>query len=195
MGMRIFGLLLLGAAAALPVQRPVCGRRAALAMGGLSAFAVPRSAHALFESPTQLTVQKLAAALPRVQSLIKEVTDVERLRAKLPANDQDDAYVLRFGRSVLSPLAEPMVEAGVTIGGDAATISAAFGEHLAGLDVACREKDATREISELNALEESISGFLDLGKRLKYDTESREDINGFSGTTGVIYPKFLFRAG
>ena len=50
---------------------------------------------------------------------ISQVTDVERLRAKLPANGEDDAYVLRFGRSVLSPLAEPMVEAGANIGGDA----------------------------------------------------------------------------
>jgi hypothetical protein len=106
-------------------------------------------AHALFESPTQQTVQKLASALPRVQSLVKEVTEIERLRAKIPANYEDDAYVLRFGRSVLLPLAAPMGEAAVKIGGDAAALSASFGEHLAGLDEACKQKDAARELVEL----------------------------------------------
>lgn len=191
---RVFAAVVAAVASALQPGPVHLGRRSALALGAMGLAAGP-PAHAFFESPTQQTVQKLASALPRVQSLIKEVADVERLRAKIPANYEDDAYVLRFGRSVLSPLAAPMGEAATKIGGDAEALYASFGEHLAGLDEACKQKDAARERAELQELEISLSGFLDLGKRLKYDTDSREDINGFSGTTGVIYNKFLFRAG
>jgi len=140
-------------------------------------------------------VQKLATVLPRVQSLIKEVAEVERQRAKLPPNNEDDAYVLRFSRSVLEPLAEPMVEAGAKLGGSAPDLSAAFGVHVAELDAACRAKAADRERKELEEVESSLSGFLELGKRLKYDTTSRDDINSYSGSTGILYNKFLFRAG
>eukprot|EP00967_Tisochrysis_lutea_P065334 scaffold84970_cov31-Tisochrysis_lutea.AAC.1 len=175
--------------------RGVCSRRAALSIGTLGLALSPHAASAFFESPTQQAVQKLASALPRVESLITEVKEIERLRAKVPANYEDDAYVLRFGRSVLSPLAEPMAEAAAKMGGDAPSFSASFSEHLAGLDNACKQKDASRERAELEALQASLSGILDLGKGQKYNTQSREDINGYSGATGVLYNKFLFRAG
>ena len=157
----------LAAAAALagPPAGAAVSRRAALLAGSWSLAAGPGAAHALFESPTQATVQKLATVLPRVQSLIKEVAEVERQRAKLPPNNEDDAYVLRFSRSVLEPLAEPMVEAGAKLGGSAPDLSAAFGVHVAELDAACRAKAADRERKELEEVESSLSGFLELGKR------------------------------
>ena len=77
----------------------------------------PGAAAALFESRTQQLLQTLAAAQPRVTGLVREVADFDRRRSKMPADYEDDAYVLRFTRSVLDPLVPSMVEVAKEAGG------------------------------------------------------------------------------
>lgn len=75
------------------------------------------------------------------------------------------------------------------------------GNHSLGASTPPSRKPSTllcaslQELSELKAIEAAIGEFLDLGKSLKFDVTSREDINGYSGATPVLYNKFLFRAG
>ena len=47
------------------------------------------------------------------------------------------------------------------------------------------------------AIDSLLTEFLAIAKesKQKYDLKSREDINGYSGATPVLYNKFLFRAG
>lgn len=66
---------------------------------------------------------------------------------------------------------------------------------IANLDQACRDKAADRELSELQALDESLGEFLALAQKLKFDTTAREDINAYAPAAGVLYNKWLFRAG
>lgn len=63
------------------------------------------------------------------------------------------------------------------------------------LIVACRDQQAEGELAALRVAEASISEFLSLAKTAKFDVTPKEDINGYTGTTGVLYNKFLFRAG
>ena len=72
--------------------------RGLLAASGL--LAAPHSSSALFESPAQLSLSSLATTQAKVQGLIKEVAETNRRRAKMAGDREDDAYVLRFTRSV-----------------------------------------------------------------------------------------------
>lgn len=179
------------AANALPCMQ----RRIALSLfvTGMASFGQPSAARAFFESPTERSLQTLASTLPRVQTLIKEVTEIKRQRSKLPADPEDDAYVLRFARVVLDPLNAAMTEAAPSLGTGANDLAEDFRSHAAALDAACRERAAEKELDELRSLEAALSSFLDLGKR--YNVKPRDDINSYSGAAGVLYNKFLFRAG
>ena len=97
---------------------------------------------------------------------------------------------------VLSPISNAMTTAAPALKTErAAALTTEFEESLARLDLACREGAADRELSELEAIEKEIGEFLALAEKLKFDTTAREDINGYSGATPVLYNKFLFRAG
>jgi len=186
----VHATLPLTAADALPRMQ----RRTILSLiTGLAIMGSPSPTRALFESPTERSLQTLASSLPRVQGLITEVAEIKRLRVKLPADPEDDAYVLRFARSVLEPLNAVMTETAPSLGTGARDFADDFRSHTSALDVACRSKSAETELEELRALEVALAGFLDLGKR--YNVKPRDDINSYSGAAGVLYNKFLFRAG
>ena len=114
----------------------------------------------------------------------------------MQADREDDAYVLRFSRSVLQPLSANMAVAAPALQSDRASVLPAELEASVGkLDLACREMASDKELSELKAIDAAIGEFLALAKSSKFDTTSREDINGYSGATPLLYNKFLFRAG
>ena len=163
-----------------------------------SVLLVPRGAHALFESAAQSSLSSLANVQPKVKGVINEVTEFDRRRARMPADGEDDAYVLRFSRIVLSPLKEDVVVAASELKSERATaLAGALEGNLARLDLACRDKASDKELTELKAIDSLLTEFLAIAKesKQKYDLKSREDINGYSGATPVLYNKFLFRAG
>ena len=75
-------------------------RRALVAAGSM--LLVPGCAHALFESAAQSSLSSLANVQPKIQGIIKEVAEIDRRRAKMTLDPEDDAYVLRFSRTVRS---------------------------------------------------------------------------------------------
>ena len=77
----------------------------------------------------------------------------------------------------------------------AAALPAELEASVAALDIACREKASDKQLKALQAVDEGIDEFLQLAKKSKFDVTAREDINTYSGATGVLYNKFLFRAG
>ena len=77
----------------------------------------------------------------------------------------------------------------------AAALSAELTTSVASLDVACRERASDKQLKALQAVDAGLDEFLQLAKQSKYDVTAREDINTYSGATGVLYNKFLFRAG
>ena len=181
------------AAAALSSRR-VLGQR--LLAG--SALLVPGCAHALFESAAQSSLSSLANAQPKVRGIITEVTEFDRRRARMAPDPEDDAYVLRFSRIVLAPLKEDLAVAAPALNSArATTLAAELETDLSRLDLACREKASDKELNELKAIDSLLTEFLTLAKGTKqnFDVKSREDINGYSGATPVLYNKFLFRAG
>ena len=144
----------------------------------------PSVAHAFFESRAQQLLQPLAAAQPRVAGLLREVAEIDRRRSKMPADYEDDAYVLRFTRSVLDPLVPSMAEV-------ATSLPAVSGTS----DAASREQASDRELEELRGVSRALDEFLALAGRAKFDVSPRDDINNFSQGASVLYSKWLFRAG
>ena len=65
-----------------------------------SALLLPDRASALFESPAQASLSTIATTQGKVKGLIKEVSEIARRRTKMAADNEDDAYVLRFARTV-----------------------------------------------------------------------------------------------
>ena len=88
----------------LPAEAALSSRRAVLAHGLLavsgSALVMPDRASALFESPAQVSLSTIATTQSKVKGLVKEVSEIARRRTKMAADNEDDAYVLRFARSV-----------------------------------------------------------------------------------------------
>jgi hypothetical protein len=187
-----------GSAAA--ASQPPCLSRRALGQRLLagSVLLVPRGAHALFESAAQSSLSSLANVQPKVKGVINEVAEFDRRRARMAADGEDDAYVLRFSRIVLSPVKNDAAVAASELKSERATALASELEgNLARLDLACREKASDKELTELKAIDSLLTEFLAIAKESKqnFDLKSREDINGYSGATPVLYNKFLFRAG
>ena len=109
------------------LRRNHCSSRAAPSLGVGHAFVAapvvqPSVAHAFFESRAQQLLQPLAAAQPRVAGLLREVAEIDRRRSKMPADYEDDAYVLRFTRSVLDPLVPSMAEVATSLPAVSGTI-------------------------------------------------------------------------
>ena len=209
----------------LPAEAALSSRRAVLAHGLLaasgSALVLPDRASALFESPAQASLSTIATTQSKVKGLIKEVSEIARRRTKMAADNEDDAYVLRFARSVcmhapcrmlpllpltrvlrpsrcqvLQPVPAAMSTASSALKSErAAVLTSDVESSLAKLDQACRDKAADRELGELQALDASMGEFLALAEKLKYDVTAREDINAYAPAAGVLYNKWLFRAG
>ena len=97
-------------------------------------------------------------------------------------------------RSVLLPPEAPLSEALPALGGDAVKLGDDFRAHVAALDLACRERAADKELEELQGAAEALRGLLTLAPS-KYDVKPVDDVNSYSGATGILYNKFLFRAG
>ena len=172
---------------------PLVSRRRALC--GLAAAAISPAlpAHALFESPEQSALLSLATAKQKLKGLVGEVSEVKRKRSRMAADDEDDAYVFRFMRSVLDPAANQMDKAAPIIkSARAQELAAGFHTSVADLQAACRKKDAGDELQALQAADQMLSEFLDLAAAQKLDVKSRDDINGYDGMTGVLYNKFIF---
>jgi len=175
-----------------------------LQAGAFQALAAPTAAHAFFESPTQLAVNVVATAQPKVTSMVSEVAEVSRKRKKMAADYEDDAYVIRFARSVLDPASASIAEAapslakalGETDAGAAMTaLPAEFKTQLGDLYTACRAQSADDELEKMRALDDAIKTFLASAAKAKQDIKARDDINAYNGASGVLYNKFLFRAG
>jgi hypothetical protein len=120
---------------------------------------------------------------------------VKRKRAKLPADPEDDAYVFRFARSVLDPVGPGMLQAAPAVPARAQELAAEFKAQLGALDAGCRAKSAEAELEALAAAEKALGEFLELAAQKKYDVRPREDINGYEGSSGILYNKFIFRSG
>ena len=151
---------------------------------------------ALFESPQQLALLQLATAQPKLRGLISEVAEVKRRRIKMATDTEDDAYVFRFARSVLDPQIKSMQQATAVLPSDDATrLLAEYQAQLAALDAGCRAYAAADELDALVGAEKALSEFLELAAKAKYNVKPREDINGYEGSTGLLYNKFLFRSG
>ena len=172
---------------------PLMSRRKAVY--GLAAAAVSPvlPAHALFESPEQTALLSLATAKQKLNGLVAEVAEVKRKRNRMAGDDEDDAYVFRFMRSVLDPATKEMDKAAPIIkSGRALELTASFQASVADLQAACRKKDAGDELQALQAADQALSEFLELAAAQKYDVKSRDDINGYDGMTGLLYNKFIF---
>lgn len=166
-------------------------RRGALL--GFAAATITKPAFALFESPEQLALISLATAKPKLSSLVVEVSEVKRKRVKMPSDDEDDAYVFRFMRSVLDPAVKEMAAAAPSIKSERAQeLPAIFKASVADLQAACRKKDAGEQVEALQAADSALDEFLRLASAQKYDVKARDDINGYDGVSGVLYPKFIF---
>ena len=191
-------LQLLALAHSLRVD-PSLSRRAAIAGGASAAAALTRPAApalALFESEQQQALIKLATAQPKLRGLVSEVAEVKRKRAKMAVDPEDDAYVFRFARSVLDPCAKEMVRAAPALpAATAQELTDEFNAQLAALNTACRGRAAAEELEALTSAEKALSDFLELASKAKYDVRPREDINGYEGSSGVLYNKLIFRSG
>ena len=121
----------------------------------------------------------------------------------MPADYEDDAYVLRFTRSVLDPLVPSMAEVATSLPAVSGTsdarsppeLAADFKARVAALDAASREQASDRELEELRGVSRALDEFLALAGRAKFDVSPRDDINNFSQGASVLYSKWLFRAG
>lgn len=152
-------------------------------------------AHALFESNQQLAVTQQATALAKLKDVIAETADVQRLRAKLPLDPADDAYALRFTRSVLAPLKKTFDDASES-GSAPPELIADFEASLAALDTACRERNVDAELEGMRALESMLATAVAEGKERKYDVKPNAgDINSYNAGAEFVYNKWLFRAG
>lgn len=147
-----------------------------LRAGALQTLATAGPAVAFFESPTQLAVSAVATAQPKLSTVVAEVAEVSRKRKKMVADAEDDAYLIRFSRSVLDPASASMAEAAPSLakslpaedGGDLVrSLPSDFQEHLSALYTACRAKSADDQLVELRAMEESIKTFLTLAAKAK----------------------------
>ena len=191
------GLLLLCAApsnAAASVPRRAILRTA---VGAASLAASPLPSHALFESKEQLALTSLATVQPKLKGLINEVAEVKRKRVKMAADFEDDAYVIRFSRSVLDPATKQIADAAAGVKAErAAALPGEFSASIDALYTACRAHSAADELDALQAAENALSELLELAKSQKYNVApSGDDINNYEGATGVLYNKFLFRSG
>jgi len=121
---------------------------------------------------------------------------VKRRRNKMAIDVEDDAYVLRFARSVLDPQVEAMRQAASALPSDAADrLTAAYQEQLTALIVGCRANAADSELDALVGAEKALSEFLEIAGKAKYDVRPREDINNYEGSASFLYNKWLFRSG
>ena len=207
LGMALIAALLLPTALLVPsapTQPPPSigrssSRREALKHGllALATTAVAaQPAHALFESKEQVALQGLSTAQPKLKSLVAEVSEVKRKRAKMAVDAEDDAYVFRFARAVLDPASKELAIAAPKVNADGAqAVIDDFNGYLKALDAGCRAQDAATELEALVGADKVLSDFLDLAKSKKYDTNGKDDINGYEGATGILYNKFLFRSG
>ena len=191
-------ILLLLVSASTPLRslpKSLPSRRGAL-LGLSGLVAAPAASFALFESPQQQALLGMATAQPKIRGLITEVTDVKRRRVKMAVDTEDDAYVFRFARSVMDPQVASMQKASSAIPGDAAErIKAEYQKAIAALDAGCRANEAESELDALVGADKALTEFLELAKQAKYDVRPREDINGYEGSTPILYNKFLFRSG
>ena len=190
-------LLLPGPAPQSPPSRQF-DQRSVLSSGiaATTAGLVAQPAHAIFESKTQVALQGLSTAQPKLKSLITEVSEVKRRRIKMAPDAEDDAYVFRFARAVLDPASKELAVAAPGVAAaDASAIVDEFNAQLKALDAACRAQNAADEVDALVAADKVLSEFLDVAKSKKFDTKGRDDINGYEGASGILYNKFLFRSG
>ena len=179
-------------ACASAAPRLVSRRRA---LCGLAAASVSPTlpAHALFESPEQNALLSLATTKQKLKGLVAEVAEVKRKRQRMVGDEEDDAYVFRFMRSVLDPAAKEMEKAApIMKSARTQELTADFAASVANLQSACRKKDAGDELQALQAADQALSEFLELAAAQKYDVKSRDDINGYDGMTGLLYNKFIF---
>ena len=113
-----------------------------------------------------------------------------------PADEGDDAYVFRFAKSVLEPAVQDMNVASSALSQQqAADLTAEYQTQLSALYNGCRQQSAAVELDALTAAEKSVSEFLELASKAKYDVRPREDINSYEGSAGLLYNKFIFRSG
>ena len=164
------------------------GAAAAAATGGGAG-----SALAFFESPLQLATQSLATGLPKLQGVIRELTELKRLRKKAPIDPEDDAYLFRFSRSVMQPLEMPMAKAVAQLGDEASALSDSFKVARLAVEAACLERSTEKELDALLEAEAALTGVLAAAKAAKLDTTARDDINAFAGTTGFVYNGLFFK--
>ena len=173
-------------------RRHACGLAASLLLG---AAAPAQPAHAFFESPAQLAVTSVADTQPKLRDLAREVAEVKRKRAKMTVDKEDDAYVIRFARSILDPAAASMVEAAPALPASAAALPTEFKEQLGALYTACRAYEAGDELDALEKADRALTQFLEIAASAKFDVQPKGQVNGWSGGTGILYNPFLFRAG
>lgn len=179
----------------------VMPRRALLrtaAAGAASLAATPlQPSFAFFESKEQVALTQLATVQPKLKGLIAEVAEVKRKRVRMATDTEDDAYVFRFARSVLDPVADQMTQAAPAVkAGRAAELPGEFSASLDRLYTGCRAKDAAAELDALEAAQNTVSEMLELAKSQKLNVAPKgDDINGYEGATPVLYNKFLFRSG
>ena len=114
----------------------------------------------------------------------------------MAADLEDDAYVFRFARSVLDPQVKSMQAAAAVLPANTATrLVTEYEASLEALNAGCRAYAAGEELVALENAEKALSEYLELAAQAKYDVRPREDINGYEGSSGILYNKFLFRSG
>jgi hypothetical protein len=131
-----------------------------------------------------------------LRTVVGEVAEVKRKRQRAPADESDDAYVFRFAKSVLEPAVQDMKGAtSALLPEQAAGLMTEFQSQLSALYNGCREESAAAELDALTAADKSLSEFLELASKAKYDVRPRDDINSYEGSAGLLYNKFIFRSG
>lgn len=169
-------------------------RRAAL---GLTALLPALPAIAFFESKEQLAVQSVATTKLKFEEVLKYVRDMARTRGKgVKSDPNDDAYIFRFNDFIIKPVIEDMKTAApvlksaraLELPGELETIYQAIKE-------AARAKAADQEEAALLLADKVLGEYLQLADAQKFDVRQVSDINAYEGLSGVLYNKFLFRAG
>ena len=190
----LVALLAVGSTAARVPRRAVL--HSAFSAAAIS-VAPPAPVLAFFESKEQQALTSIATAQPKLKGLINEVAEVKRKRVRMAADNEDDAYVFRFARSVLDPITQQMKDAAPGVKAErAAALPGEFADSIAALNTACRAKSAADELDALTAANNAVTELLELAKSQKFDTKAGgDDINGYDGMSGVLYNKFIFRSG
>ena len=167
----LIALLPMATAALLP-DAPGVSRRAVLAgVAGMTIATPALPALALFESQEQQALVRLATAQPKLKGVITEVAEVKRRRLKNAVDPEDDAYIVRFARSVLDPASKEMLQALPILSAPRAKeLPSEFSNSVTELITACRAKTADGELEALVNADKALSEFLQV--RLTHAVET-----------------------